>query len=71
MKGVRCRYCGRLYEEGRSDCESCGALYEEYVVEAPRAGWYGQSAVGDAIGPSGLMWPGPKPAPRLIVEFHM
>ena len=62
MKGVRCRYCGRLYEGGRSDCESCGALYEEYVVEAPRAGWCGEMRAWPSLAlPSSLYvdWPAP------------
>jgi hypothetical protein len=29
VKQVRCGKCGRLYEEGRTDCSSCGAPYAE------------------------------------------
>lgn len=32
MNQVRCSKCGRLYADGRTDCEGCGAVYENKVV---------------------------------------
>ena len=33
MKLERCEKCGRLYEDGRTDCQSCGAPYTNKCVQ--------------------------------------
>lgn len=32
MKQIRCSKCGRLYADGRTDCESCGCPYEDKPI---------------------------------------